>query len=155
MQKRLMNFITTNNLPFAHQLGFQANRTTLASLLDIYSKLVCMLNIFRFLTKLENYAIIGLALNWFKSYLGKCTQIVKLNNVYSSQCEIMWCTTRECAWTTTVYNIHDIFHSSKLFRFHFFAGDYGVIVSMLGFHCSDRGSNSSQAAKFHNDKHYT
>ena len=31
----------------------------------------------------------------------------------------------------------------------------GVVVSMLAFHRSDRGSNPGRGGEFHNDKHYT
>ena len=40
------------------------------------------------LEKLENYVISGSASNWFKSYLNKSQQIVKINNTYSKPLEI-------------------------------------------------------------------
>ena len=39
------------------------------------------------LDKLGNYGIRGMALNWFKSYLYKRQQVVKINNIYSQQME--------------------------------------------------------------------
>ena len=89
---------------------FNPKKTTNMAMLDIYAKIVksfenndiacCIfldfakafdtLNHKILLDKLENYGIKGMALNWFKSYLYKRQQIVKINNIYSQPMEIKW-----------------------------------------------------------------
>ena len=99
MHKRLLNFLSTNGTLFEHQYGFQSKKTSNMVILDIYAQIVesfennivcCIfldfvklfdtVNHSILFEKLENYGIRCSALNWFKSYLNKRQQIVKINN---------------------------------------------------------------------------
>ena len=109
LHRRLMNFLLTNGALFEHQYGFQPKKNpTNMAILDIYAKIVksfenndiacCIFLDFAkafdtvnhkiLVDKLENFGIRGMALNWFKSYLYKRQQVVKINNIYSQPMEI-------------------------------------------------------------------
>ena len=99
VHRRLLNFLMQNNTLINHHFGFQPSKTTNMAILDIYTKIVNALenkdiacsvyldfakavdtvNHNILISKLENYGIRGIALNWFKSYLADRTQVVKIN----------------------------------------------------------------------------
>ena len=81
------------------------------------------------LEKLENYGI--MALNWFKSYLYKRQQVVKINNTYSQPMEINCGVPQGSVLGPLLYlmYINDISRTSNLLKFHLFADDTSIFYS--------------------------
>ena len=98
MQVRLVNFLTTNNIIYEHQFGFQQNKSISLAVLDVHTKLIeafenkkIACGVFLgfakdfdtvsrgiLLGKLEHYGIRGLSNSWFRSYLTDRYQEVKI-----------------------------------------------------------------------------
>ena len=149
MHRRLMNFLTKNDTLFDHQYGFQTKKTTSMAILDIYSKIVVAFenneiacSIFLdfakafdtvdhniLLSKLDNYGIRGMAQKWFRSYLFKRQQIVKINDNYSTPLEIRCGVTQGSVLGPLLFLIYinDIYRTSKLLKFHLFADDTCIL----------------------------
>ena len=81
--------------------------------------------------KLENYGIRGVALNWFKSYLYRRQQVVKLNNIYSQPLEINGGVPQGNVLGALLFLIYinNISRISNLLRFHLFADDTSIFYS--------------------------
>ena len=109
MQKRLMDFLDTNNCLYSQQFGFRSNHSTSSALINCTEKIrhaldsgnhVCSVfidlqkafdtvdhNIL--FSKLYFYGIRGVALNWFKSFLTNRSQVVSVSGVKSTSRPIL------------------------------------------------------------------
>ena len=104
LDKRLPNFLKENNVFYDYQFGFRAGHSTSQALLEIINSIRCFLDIGEnvlglyldlkkafdtvnhniLLSKLYNYGIRGKCNQLLSSYLSNRTQILYVNNVYSS-----------------------------------------------------------------------
>ena len=87
MHQGLYSFLLEQNIIFESQFGFQKNKSTLHSPIEIVENIRSSTEnkkygcgIFIDLIKLEHYEIRGSSLNWFKSYLNDIFQFVSINN---------------------------------------------------------------------------
>ena len=105
MYNRLLDFIERYEILYSFQFGFRTKHSTNHALTHLVNKIATgidqnqisigvfldLSNVFDTLnhgilfSKLENYGIRGVALNWIKSYFHNREQFVQYNNVTSSQ----------------------------------------------------------------------
>jgi hypothetical protein len=104
----LVNHLELNNLIYQHQYGFQRGKSTEHNLLHVINHVgnalndgmycvgvfldlkkafdVCNHSIL--LKKMEKYGIVGVELEWFKSYLTGRSQVVDINGIHSNPRDI-------------------------------------------------------------------
>ena len=99
------------------------------------------------LEKLENYGIRGVALNWFKSYLYRRQQVVKLNNIYSQPLEINCGVPQGSVLGPLLFLIYinDMSRTSNLLKFHLFADDTSICYSAKDVNQIERVVNKELA----------
>ena len=103
MHQRLYIFLQENNIICRSQYGFQKNKSTIHSLIEIVEKIRNSIENKKYgcgvfielkkafdnvnhkilLLKLEHYGIRGKSLEWFASYLNNRSHFVTLNNISS------------------------------------------------------------------------
>ena len=103
MYARLIDFINKHDIIFKHQYGFLKGKSTEHAILDLYfnsftanekqKKIACIFqgiaNAFDtvnheiLLYKLDYYAVQGIGLEWFRSYLSHRQQAAKIGQCFS------------------------------------------------------------------------
>ena len=89
--KQILEYFTSNNLLLESEYGFRENHSTELAALEFIDRIKLEMDrqkipfsIFLDLSKafdtLRYYGIQGIALNWFQSYLTKCSQYVQYND---------------------------------------------------------------------------
>ena len=149
MQARLVNFLTTNNIIYEHQFGFQGNKFTTLAVLDVQTKIIeafenkkiaCgvfldfakafdSVNHEILLGKLEHYDIRGLPNSWFRSYLTDRYQKVKIESVLSDESLITCGVLQESVFGPILFllYINGIKESSKILYFLLLADDKSTL----------------------------
>ena len=127
MHHRLYLFLQEHDIIYKSQYGFQKNKSTLHSLIQIVEKIRTSIenkmygcgvfidlkkafdtvNHKILLDKLEHYGITGTSLKWCTSYLTNRTQYVSINNTNSdtkhTTCGV---SSRVSTWTTIIFVIY-------------------------------------------------
>ena len=151
MYSRLIDFIKKHNILYENQFGFQSGMSTeyavnalLNNIIETLEKKefgVCILLDFAkafdtvnheiLISKLENYGIRGVALQWLRSYLSNRMQCVEIGDV-QSELEFIKCGVPQGSvlgpLLFLIY-INDIVNSSTIFKFILFADDTSLYYS--------------------------
>jgi len=151
--KRLISFLTINNILNRSQFGFRKNCSTDIAIIQLLDQITELLShkehviaIFmdlskafvtidhdNLLYKLENYGIRGKALSWLKSYLYDRQQYVCVNGKNSSMRNIQCGVPQGSILGPLLFLIYvnDIINSSSILKFTMFADDTTVLASHM------------------------
>ena len=149
--KRLISFLTVNNILNQSQFGFRKNCSTDFAIIELIDKVTKQLSqkehviaVFMDLSKafdtidhnillykLDHYGIRGPALSWFKSYLSDRQQFVHINGYDSSMSNIHCGVPQGSILGPLLFLIYinDILNSSSILKFTLFADDTTVLAS--------------------------
>ena len=148
VHKQFYSFLCTNSVIYDTQFGFQKNKSTLHSLIEIVENIRnCMdksnygcgifidlkkafdtVNHTILIQKLEHYGVRGKSLDWFSSYLIGRTQYTFCNN-HSSQVKEITCGIPQGSVLGPLLfllYINDLPNISKIFKFYLFADDTNI-----------------------------
>ena len=149
--KRLLSFLTINNILNQNQFGFRKNHSTdfaiiqlLDKITDLLAKKEQIIAIYMdlskafdtidhktLLSKLNNYGIRGIALSWLKSYLSDRQQFVCIDGHNSSMCNIRCGVPQGSILGPLLFLIYvnDLMNSSSILKFVMFADDTTILAS--------------------------
>ena len=148
--KNLYHFLSSNNLIYKYQFGFQSGNSSVHALLhvinfisDAFNKGEFAIGVFLdfqkafdlvdhniLLMKLEKLGVRGVALNWFKNYLKDRKQFVMVNGVLSSFSKLINISVLQGSILGPLLFlcfINDFHKSNNLFNIHF-ADDTSCLV---------------------------
>ena len=112
MYKRLIHYINKNGRLTDRQYGFRSKSSTNHAIIELVNKITKAIEHNEFtvgilLKKLYFYGIRGKCYAWIKDYLSNRKQIVKYNDIRSTEKNnYLWGPTRIYSWTVTILNIH-------------------------------------------------
>ena len=146
----MYDFLLSHNIIYEHQFGFQKNKSTSLTVLDIYSKLIksienkefscCILLDFAkafdtvnheiLLSKLEHYGISGIVNDWFRSHLSLTPQIIKINGLLSDKQYIKCGVPQGSVLGPLLFLIYinDMPYAFKLLDIHLFAHGTSIFI---------------------------
>ena len=148
VHKQLFEFLELNSVIYESQFGFQKNRSTLHSLIEIIENIrECIeksnygcgifidlkkafdtVNHDILINKLEHYGVRDISLKWFFSYLTGRTQYTSLNNTSSDVKSITCGVPQGSVLGPLLFLIYinDLPNISKKLKFYLFADDTNI-----------------------------
>ena len=152
MYKRLLSYLNNKDYLYKYQFGFRKKHSTTLALIEIidnilnaldkglytvtcgifidFPKAFDTINYEILLSKLEHYAIRGVALQWFKTYLKDRTQFVefngKISNTVQTNCGVPQGS--NLGPLLFLIYINDISNCSDILKFRLFADDTNAFL---------------------------
>lgn len=179
MYQRLISYITKKNILYEKQYGFRNKHSTILAMIDLVDKITkaieegtytvgVFLDLSKafdtvnhkiLLAKLSYYGIRGICHDWFENYLKNRRQIVKFNDVKSSE-EIIRCGVPQGSVLGPLLfllYINDIHNCSDKLSFILFADDTNVFYSNKNLHTLETTINNelSKVQNWLNDNKLT
>src|ERR1043165_2351004 len=150
VQKRLYDFLDTNQILYDNQFGFRRNHSTALAVIENIdqisetmdsrkqtlqgvffdpSKAFDSIRLDILLDKLSHYGIRGLPLEWFRSFLTNRFQFVSYAGSISDLLPILSGVPQGSILGPLLFYINDVSHSSKTLNFILFADDTSAFLS--------------------------